>query len=444
LSKRNNKTSTFSLSVAWRALKYRNYKLFFGGQIISLTGTWTQQIAMSWLVYRLTGSAFMLGLVSFASQIPSLIFSPFAGVIVDKMNRHKILIATQTLAMLQAFLLVILLLTSTVQVWHLIILNLFLGIVNGFDTPTRQAFVVEMIENKEDLGNAIALNSMMFNAARLFGPSIAGILLAETSETICFLINGISFLAVIIALFAMKIDYSKTIKSQKNVFEGLKEGFNYTINFTPTRYIISLIALINLTGIPYIVLMPVFAKDILHGGPNTLGFLMGSIGTGALTGALLLASKRSVLGLGRIIVYTTFSFGIMLIAFSFSRTLILSMAFLVFTGMSMVITGASCNTIIQTVIDDDKRGRVMSIYTMAFMGMMPFGSLLFGSLASEFGAPATLAFGGISCILGASFFAVKLPRLRKAIRPIYSKLGILPELAEGLQTTTNLRVPPQN
>ncbi|MFA3782447.1 MFS transporter [Melioribacteraceae bacterium 4301-Me] len=444
MSKRINRTSGFSLSAAWRALKYRNYKLFFGGQIISLTGTWTQQIAMSWLVYRLTNSAFMLGLISFASQIPSLILSPFAGIIVDKLNRHKILITTQSLAMLQAFLLVFLLITSTVEVWHLIVLNLFLGIVNGFDTPARQAFVVEMIENKEDLGNAIALNSMMFNAARLFGPSVAGILLAETSETICFLINGISFFAVIAALLAMKIDYSKVIKTQKNVLEGLKEGFKYTFSFTPTKYLILLVALVSLTGMPYVVLMPVFAKNILHGGPNTLGFLMGSIGAGALLGALLLASKKSVLGLGRIVLYTTFSFGVTLIAFSFSRSLILSMFFLILTGMSMIIRGASSNTIIQTIIDDDKRGRVMSFYTMAFMGMMPFGSLLFGILASKFGAPTTLVFGGISCILGSLLFALKLPKLRKAIRPIYSKLGILPELAEGLQTTTNLRVPPQN
>ncbi len=444
MAKPINKQTGFSLSVALRALKYRNYKLFFGGQIISLTGTWMQQIAMGWLVYQMTGSAFILGLVSFASQIPSLILSPFAGVIVDKMNRHKILIATQTLAMTQAFLLVVLLATSTVQVWHLVVLNLFLGIVNGFDIPARQAFVVEMIENKEDLGNAIALNSMMFNSARLFGPSIAGLLLAATNETICFLINGISFIAVIIALLAMKIDYSKVVRTKQHVVEGLKEGAKYTFNFAPVRYIILLIALVSLTGMPYVVLMPVFAKDILHGGPNTLGFLMASIGSGALIGALLLAAKRSVRGLGKIITYGTLIFGIMLIAFSFSKSLILSMILLMFTGMSMMVRGASSNTIIQTIIDDDKRGRVMSFYTMAFIGMMPFGSLLFGSLASKFGATATLIFGGISCIIGAALFALKLPQLRKVIRPIYTKLGIIPELAEGLQSTSNLRVPPQN
>ena len=436
--------SGFSLTLALRALKNRNYKLFFGGQLVSLSGSWMQQIAMGWLVYRLTDSAFMLGLVGFASQVPSLVLAPFAGVVIDKMNRHKILVATQSMAMMQAFLLVLLLATSTVQVWHLVVLNMMLGIVNGFDTPARQAFVVEMIENKEDLPNAIALNSMMFNTARLLGPSLAGFLLAATSELVCFLINGISFVAVIIALLAMKIDHSKTVKSRKSVWEGLKEGFHYTFDFVPVRSLILLVALVSLAGMPYVVLMPVFARDILHGGPHILGLLMGSVGTGALLGALFLAARKTILGLGKIIVYTTFTFGLMLIAFAFSRSLILSMVFLVLTGMSMMIRGASSNTIVQTIIEDDKRGRVMSFYVMAFVGVMPFGSLLFGSLASRFGATVTLVVGGVACMGGAVWFALQLPALRKVVRPIYTKLGILPEVAEGIQATSNLRVPPQN
>ena len=382
-----------------RALRYRNYKLFFSGQIISLTGTWMQQVALSWLVYRLTGSAFILGVVGFSSQIPTFILSPFAGVLVDRMNKHRIIIATQVLLMIQAFLLTILVFTNNVSVWLVILLNVFSGLINGFDLPARQTFMIELVEKREDLGNAIALNSSIFNAARLIGPSIAGIIIAAVGEGTCFLINGISYIAVIIALFAMKIKPAVT-QEKSHVIKDFKEGFNYTFGFIPIRAIILLIGLVSLVGMPYTVLMPVFAKEILHGGANTLGFLMGAVGVGALFGAVYLASRKSVLGLGRVIVFASASFGIGLILFSLSSAIILSLIMLLLTGASMMIQMASSNTILQTIVEDKMRGRVMSFYTMAFMGMAPFGSLIAGSLASRIGAPNTLILGGICCIAG--------------------------------------------
>ncbi len=285
-----------NLQVLLRALKHKNYRLFFGGQIISLTGSWMQQVALSWLVYRMTGSAFILGLVSFSSQIPILILSPIAGVLIDRMNKHRIIIATQTLLMLQAFLLTFLVFSNVVEVWQIILLNIFSGIVNAFDLPARQSFIVEIVEKREDLGNAIALNSSIFNSARLVGPSIAGILISAVGEGICFLINGLSFIAVIVALLAMKIKAHHIEAKHSDMLQGFKKGINYTFGFIPIRAILLLIALISIVGMPYTILMPVFAKEILHGGPHTLGFLMGAIGIGALCGAFYLASRKFRIG----------------------------------------------------------------------------------------------------------------------------------------------------
>jgi MFS family permease len=434
------------LGLLLRALKYRNYRLYFGGQIISLTGTWMQQVALSWLVYRLSGSAFILGLVGFSSQIPTFILTPFAGVLIDRLNKHRIIIATQVLLMIQAFLLTILVFTNLIDVWHVILLNIFTGLVNGFDLPARQAFIVEIVERREDLSNAIALNSSIFNSARLIGPSVAGIIIAATGEGICFLINGISFLAVIIALLAMKIKPEAGQKDtvQNGILEDLKEGYNYAFGFIPIRAILLLLALVSLMGMPYTILMPVFAKEVLQGGPHTLGFLMGAVGVGALCGAFYLASRKSVLGLGKVIVIAASSFGIALIFFSLSATLIVSLLMLIITGASVMMQMASSNTILQTIVEDKMRGRVMSFYTMAFMGMVPFGSLISGSLASKIGAPNTLIIGGIFCIAGAMIFASQLPLLRKLVRPIYEKMGIIPEIVSGIQTASNLRVPPEN
>ena len=421
------------LRLIFRGLSHRNYRLFFGGQGISLIGTWMQQIAMSWLVYRLTNSAFLLGVIGFSSQICSFVFSPFAGVISDRWNRHHILVATQSLAMVQAFILASLTLMGVIAVHHLVILAIFLGLVNAFDMPTRQAFVAEMLEKREDLGNAIALNSFLFNGARLVGPSIAGILISILGEGMCFFLNGFSFLAVIIALLAMKMTPNKRETERTQLWQGLKEGFAYAFRFPPIRSILFFLGWISLVGMANTTLMPVFAKDILHGGPHTYGFLMGAIGVGAIIGAIFLASRRSVLGLGRIIVIASGIFGFGLIFFSLSHVLWLSLLLLSLTGFGMMVHMASSNTILQTMVDDDKRGRVMSLYTMAFMGMAPFGSLAAGSLAGSIGAPNTLIIGGASCLIASLMFAKKLPSIREMVRPIYIRKGILlePKIEKG-------------
>jgi MFS family permease len=429
--------------IIFRSLRYRNYRLFFSGQIISLTGTWIQQTALLWLVYRLTNSAFLLGAVGFSSQIPAFLLAPIAGVLSDRWNRQRILIATQTLAMIQALALGLLFFTVEISVWQIIPLAVFLGLINAFDMPTRQAFVVEMVENKEDLGNAIALNSLMFNSARLIGPPIAGILIAATNEGICFILNGISFLFVIASLLMMKVKVKETKPRTTHVLHELREGLSYVHSFAPIKYIILLLALVSLVAMPYVFLMPVFAKKILHGGPHTLGFLMAAAGTGALTGAIYLASRKSVRGLVRIIPLSTAVFGVGLIGFSLSHVLWLSLPLILVAGLGVMTQMATCNTVIQTIVDDDKRGRVMSLYVMAFIGTAPFGSLLAGTLASIIGAPKTLTAGGALCVLGAVMFALKLPDLKKMIRPVYVKLGIIPEVSSGIQAAANLTAPPE-
>lgn len=415
------------LRLIFRALSHRNYRLFFGGQSISLIGTWMQQIAMSWLVYRLTHSAFLLGVVGFTGRIPTFLFAPLAGVLVDRWSRHRLLVITQILSTIQALILAFLVLTGMITVWHIIFLSLFLGFVNAFDVPVRQSFVVDMVEKEEDLGNAIALNSSMGTSARLFGPSIAGILIAAVGEGMCFLLNGLSFLAVIAALLAMKIPRRKREIQNRQVIQGLKEGFSYAFGFAPIRSLLLLLGLVSLMGMPYQVLMPIFAGKILHGGPHTLGFLMAASGCGALAGTIYLASRKSVLGLGRIIVISSSLFGIGLIAFSLSRVFWLSFLLMLLTGSGMMVQMASTNTVLQTIVEEDKRGRVMSFYAMAFMGMVPFGSLLAGSLANNMGAPYTVMIGGIACIFGSVMFAKKLPSLRKIARPVYVEKGIISE-----------------
>jgi MFS family permease len=427
-----------------RALRYRNYRLFFSGQGISLIGTWMQQIALGWLVYRLTDSAFLLGLVGFSSQIPTFILASFAGVFADRYNKHKIIIVTQFLAMAQASVLAILTLTNLIQVWQIILLSLFSGMINAFDMPTRQTFVIDMVEDKNDLPNAIALNSSMFNAARLIGPTVAGIIISVFSEGVCFLLNALSYIAVIAALLMMNITPKPISLKKEKVLEGLKEGIKYAYNFKPIRALLLLIGLVSLTGMPYTVLMPVFAKDILRGDSHTLGFLFGAVGTGALAGALYLASRRSVLGLVRWITIAVGVFAAGLILFSFSRNLTLSLILMLFTGFGMMMQMASTNTLLQTLVDDDKRGRVMSLYVMAFMGTAPIGSFMAGSLASLIGASYAVLSGGIVCLFGAIIFAKKLPSLRKHIRPVYVKLGIIPEVSRGLQSTTHLKMPPNS
>lgn len=417
------------LRLIFRSLRYRNFRLFFGGQLISLVGTWVQTVAMSWFVYRLTNSTFILGMVAFCSQIPSFFITPFAGVFIDRLNKHRILVITQTLSMLQAFALFFLALSQANLVWLVIILSLILGLVNSFDIPARQSFIVEMVEHKENLGNAIALNSLMFNLARLIGPSIAGILIGIIGEGACFLVNALSFLAVIAALLAMKsLPHRKKIKPA-HILADLKEGFRYCLAVLPIRFILILLSVISLVGMSYAVLMPVFAKQILRGGSHTFGFLMAAIGLGALSGTLYLASRKNILGLVKIIAVSTAVFGCSLILFSLSRILWLSLLILFVTGFAMMTAMASSNTIIQTIVEDDKRGRVMSFYAMSFIGVAPFGSLIAGSLGAKYGAPLTVALGGMCCFAGALIFAVKIPVFRKEIHPIYVKMGIFPPVS---------------
>ncbi len=426
-----------------RALRHRNYRLFFIGQGISLIGTWMQRVAVSWLVYRMTNSPFLLGLVGFSGQMPTFIMAPFAGALADRWDRMKILLVTQYLAMFQALALAVLVLTESVQVWHVVVLAIILGIINGFEIPTRQSLVVKMIDKREDLGNAIALNSSIFNGARLIGPTVAGILIALVGEGVCFLINGLSFVAVIAAIMAMRISDSKSVKKSAGMTEGLKEGFAYAFGFAPIRSILLLLSLLNFMAMPFTVLMPIFAKDILHGGPNTLGYLLGATGLGALTGAIFLAARKSVVGLGKWIAIAAIIMGSALAVFSISKNFILSLLLLYPTGFGMMVHMASSNTVLQTIVDDDKRARLMSLYAMSFMGMTPLGSLLAGAIAGRIGAPLTLAIGGMITVLGALIFMRKLPEMRKLVRPIYQQKGIISEVASGIQSATEASVPPR-
>lgn len=411
---------------ALRALKFRNYRLFFGGQSLSLIGTWMTRIAMSWLVYRLTGSAFLLGLAGFASQIPTFVLGPFAGVWVDRLDRHRVLVVTQVLSMLQSFALAALALPHRITVAEILWLSVFQGVVNAFDMPARQAFLHQMVERREDLPNAIALNSSMVNGSRLIGPSLAGLVIAAFGEGWCFLIDGVSYVAVIASLLLMEVRVPQVRRVAESVGTELREGWRYVTGFPPVRNILLLLALVSFVGMPYTVLMPVFATRVLGGGAHTLGFLMGASGLGALASAAWLASRKSVRGLLRVIPTVAAIFGAGIIAFGFSRWLPLSLVLLLFTGFGMMQQMAASNTILQTVTDEDKRGRVMSYYAMAFQGTMPFGSLLAGWAADRIGAPATLAIGGVLCLAGAAWFVSRMGDVRRALRPIYTQLGIIP------------------
>lgn len=409
-----------------RALGHRNYRLFFGGQTTSLIGTWITRVATSWLVYRLTGSAFLLGLIGFGGQIPTLVLSPITGVLVDRWNRHRILIVTQVLSMLQSLALALLVFTHTVTVEHIIALQVLQGIINSFDTPARQSFVVEMVEDRADLPNAIALNSTMVNGSRIIGPSIAGILIAAVGEGWCFMADAISYLAVIASLVAMRLNTVQRVRSEARVWDEMRDGFRYVSQSVPIRSILMLLALVATMGMPYTVLMPAIAAQTLHGGPNTLGILMTATGVGAVSGALYLASRQSVLGLLRIMSIATLTFGLGLVAFSLSRNLATSIALLTVVGAGFMIEMASTNTILQTIVEERLRGRVMAFYTMAFLGTAPIGSLIAGVVAARVGATTTVLLGGVACALGAVWFARKIPELRVHVRPIYERAGILP------------------
>jgi MFS family permease len=416
-----------NLSLAIRALRSRNYRLFFSGQSVSLIGTWMTRLATNWLVYRLTGSALLLGVVGFAGSIPSFVLGPIAGVLVDRWDRHRTLLATQALSMIQSFALAALALSGIVKIWEIIALALCQGLIQAIDMPVRQSFVIQMVDNRDDLGNAIALNGTMVNSASLIGPTIAGGVIAAVGEGYCFLIDGVSYIAVIISLTMMRITIPQVRRPPRHVLIELSEGWHYVRTSLPIRSILMNLALVSSFGMSYSVLMPIFAAEVLHGGPNTLGILTACVGAGALVGTISLTMRRSIVGLARRIAVATAVCGAGLIAFGLSHFLWLSILILPFLGFGLMQQMAPSNTILQTIVDDEKRGRVMSFYAMSFLGMVPFGSLLAGAIAARWGAPSAVMFNGVVCLAASLLFARKLPAIRKVVRPIYVRMGIVPD-----------------
>jgi MFS family permease len=402
-----------------------------------------QQVAMGWLVYRLTNSAFLLGVVAFAGQSPVFFLGPIAGVIADRANRHRVVVAMQALMMIQATVLAALVFTGSVEYWHVLLLSAVFGTINAFEIPARQAFLLEMVKSREDLPNAIALNSSIFNGARLIGPAIAGFVIASWGESVAFISNAVSYVAVLIALVAMDVERLPPKRIRGRVFASLRAGFTYGFGFLPIRLVLNLVAAAALFGVPFTVLLPVFAVEILHGDARTLGFLMSATGVGALSGALFLAARETVRGLSKVITACALLFGASLIVFGLSRVLWLSLVTLAIAGFGMMVLMAASNTFLQTVADDDKRGRIVSMYTMSYIGLAPFGSLLAGAFAQRVTAPVTIALGGISVMVAAGLFARHIPQFRELVRPIYRQLGIIPEVATGIQAATHLTTPPE-
>ncbi len=406
----------------FRALGSRNYRLFFMGQGISLIGTWMQQAAISWLVYRVTGSTLLLGVVAFSNQIPTLILGPLTGVAADRWERKRLLLWTQSLSMLQALILAALVLAGATRTWHIIALSLLIGLINAFDIPIRQSFIVQMVEKKEDLGNAIALNSAMFNGARFIGPMVAGILISTVGEGACFLSNAISYIAVLASLAAIRVAPRQNRTGKAPVLRQFREGIRYVFDFKPILAILALLSVFSIAGAPFMVLLPAFAKDVLHGGAHTFGFLMSAAGVGALSATMYLASRRNARGLIKLIPIAAAAFGLGIASFALSDNFVFSIICLFLAGFAMMTQIASSNTIIQTIVDEDKRGRIMGLYAMSFMGVMPFGSLLAGSIASRIGVQSTLLLGAVCCITGASIFAAKLPVLCKLLKPVLADM----------------------
>jgi MFS family permease len=414
------------------SLRSVNYRIYFTGQGISLIGTWMQNIALSWLVYRITGSVFLLGLIGFTSQIPTFVLTPFTGVVTDRFNRLRIMKMTQLGFGLQALAMALLVFFNLVEVWHIIALSLVFGIISAFDAPARQSLVIDLIDDPADLGNAIALNSAIFNSARLVGPAIAGVTIALVGEGICFLINAFSFVAVIFALMRIKIPVKPVSIRFDNFKKSFVEGFRYTFQSIPIRTLIIEVAIISMVGLSYIVLLPAYAKEILKGGSDTLGYLMSAMGAGALTAALYMAARKTVIGLGRIISASVVVLGLAIVLASFSEMFVFSMVVFFFGGLSMVLSLSSVNTMLQTIVDEDKRGRVMSFYAMALMGISPIGNLLAGAMASGIGIPFTFMICGAITVLSGIWFGFNLKSMRKYVYRVYINKGILDSLPNDL------------
>jgi len=408
-----------SVAQTLRSLAYRNYRIYFIGQGLSLIGTWMQQVAMAWLVYRMTGSAWWLGIVGFAGRIPVLPLAPIGGVVADRWSRKRILYVTNAIAATQAAVLAVLVMTGAVEVWHVVALSMLLGVIDAFDIPARQAWFIHMIDDPEDVGNAIALNSTIFNAARLIGPSIAGLMIAATGEGPVFALNALTYTAMLIALFRIRTESEGAQDRSSNVLAHLLEGFSWAWRFTPVRDVLTLMSLVSFLAVPFAVLMPVFATEVLHGGPETLGFLLAAQGVGALAAALFMAYRSGMRGLGRLIAFASAVFGAGLIGFALSKSLWLSLPLLAVAGFGLMLQTASSNTFLQMIVGDALRGRIMSLYTLAFVGTLPLGSLFAGWVAERYGAPATVALGGCATLVASAAFTRRLPALRGKVREFW-------------------------
>lgn len=420
-----------AFSHIWISLKNRNFRLYFTGMCISLVGTWMQQIAMSWLVYRLTGSVFLLAIVTFLSQIPILLATPFLSVLVDRFDRQKILLLTQSLSMIQALLTAFLTLSGHVQVWHLLVLSLGIGCINALDNPTRQAFYPSLVA-PEHLSNAIALNSAVINGSRLVGPAIGGVLIGIFNEGICFLLNGLSYLGVIIALLLMHLPTSRKCSASRQLFSELREGFSYVCGSLPIRTLLLLMSVISFFGLPLMTFIPAYVKDILRGESEMLGFLLSCIGIGSLLAAIYLAARKSVLGLGKVVTVSTFLLGISLVLLSTTGNYRIAALICLPAGFTMIGAIAAINTLLQTLSDEDKRGRVMGYLAMAFTGIAPIGSLVLGSLEKQTGLPGLIRISGIACLLGSLLFEYYRPLVRRQARRIYVQKGLIHEIATGI------------
>jgi MFS family permease len=414
-----------SLSHAWRALRYRNFRLYFFGQTVSVIGNWMTRVATGWLVYRLTGSVWLLGVVSFSGQIVSLAVGPFAGVQVERVNRRRMLVRTQFAAALQSLALAALTLAHVINLWEIVALTAFQGLINAFDMPGRQSFLVQMVDDRNDLSNAIAINSSMANSARLIGPAIAGVVVGAVGEGWCFLLDGLSYFAVIGSLLMMRITVPSVPRTTATLFAQMREGWDYVRSFRPIRTILLLFSAMSLMGYPYAVLLPVFAGQVLHGNAYTLGWLTAASGVGALVSGLSLAVRKSVVGLTRMLQITAAMLGISLVLFGLSQRLWLSLPLMAFTGFGLTQNASVSNTIIQSLVPEDKRARVMSYYTMAFFGAAPFGSLMVGALADRIGAPRTVMLTGAFCVAGSVWFTLQIPKIRAIMHPIYREKGLL-------------------
>jgi len=415
-----------TLSHAWRALRHRNFKLFFLGQSVSLIGNWMTRLATTWLVYHLTQSALLLGVVSFAGQIVSFALGPIAGVWVERLERRKLLVWTQAAAALQSLALAVLTLAHVITLGEIIALTAFQGLINAFDMPGRHSFLIQMVDDRQDLGNAVAINSSMANGARLVGPAIAGLVIAAVGEGWCFMLDGLSYFAVIASLLLMRIRPVDVRHTTSSTFEQLREGWEYVRGFRPIRSILLLFALVSLMGYPYAVLLPLFAGQVLHGGPTTLGWLTGASGVGAVISGISLTLRKSVAGLTRMVQLASALLGTALMLFGLSQTFWLSIVLMVMVGFGLMQAAAASNTMIQSLVPEDKRARAMSYYATAFFGAAPFGSLFAGALASRIGAPITVIITGACCVAGSLWFLFELPKIRPIMRPIYQQMGVLP------------------